>query len=119
MYVSKYFSRLSDTCHLKVGESYGFVRSSDEQLFPKAEFPDQVEDTTTGRDAPDIEVYACKSFNFSFALSIEWLQPRWAGGNMLVKPPSSRCQTPAASAASLEFSFGVSHQFHPLAMMRH
>ena len=57
----------------QVGESYGFVRSSDEQLFPKAEFPDLVEDTTTGRDAPDIEVYACKSFRLSFSRSNEYV----------------------------------------------
>ncbi|TFK46071.1 alcohol oxidase [Heliocybe sulcata] len=41
-----------------LGESVAFVRSSDETLFPCAKYPQLPEDTTSGPDAPDIELFA-------------------------------------------------------------
>ncbi|KAH7106746.1 alcohol oxidase [Auriculariales sp. MPI-PUGE-AT-0066] len=41
-----------------VGESFAFVRSDDQTYFPKSEYPEMLEDTTSGPGAPDIEMYA-------------------------------------------------------------
>ena len=40
-----------------MAEVIGFVRSTDPTLFPPEEFPDKVEDVTSGPGAPDIEMF--------------------------------------------------------------
>ncbi|KAF7374603.1 L-sorbose 1-dehydrogenase [Mycena sanguinolenta] len=39
------------------GESAAFVRSDNPVLFPAAEFPDKLEDTTSGPESPDLELF--------------------------------------------------------------
>ncbi|KAI0787497.1 GMC oxidoreductase [Fomes fomentarius] len=41
-----------------VAETIGFVRSTDPKLFPPGEYPpEEIEDTTSGPDAPDVEIF--------------------------------------------------------------
>ncbi|KAG6839846.1 hypothetical protein C0991_011120 [Blastosporella zonata] len=40
------------------GESAAFVRSDDPVLFPKEEYPEVLEDTTSGPGAPDLELFS-------------------------------------------------------------
>lgn len=40
----------------QVVEAVAFVRSTDQTLFPPAQFPDAIEDSTSGASAPDIEI---------------------------------------------------------------
>ncbi|KAG2146121.1 uncharacterized protein EDB93DRAFT_485376 [Suillus bovinus] len=42
-----------------VGESVAFFRSDDQVLFPPAEYNNDLEDTNSGPDAPDIEIIMC------------------------------------------------------------
>ena len=39
------------------GEAVAFVRSDDPVLFPKQEFPEVLEDTTSGPNSPDLELF--------------------------------------------------------------
>lgn len=46
---------------LQIGESAAFIRSDDPSLFPPSEYPPSqglTEDSTSGLDAPDLEVIA-------------------------------------------------------------
>ncbi|EKM78089.1 hypothetical protein AGABI1DRAFT_114921 [Agaricus bisporus var. burnettii JB137-S8] len=41
-----------------VGEGVAFIRSDDPQLFSEKDFPDKVKDSTSGDDAPDLEIFS-------------------------------------------------------------
>lgn len=41
---------------MQISESAAFLRSDDPTVFPKDEFPDSIEDSTSGPGAPDIEI---------------------------------------------------------------
>uniref|UniRef100_A0A8H8CLS0 pyranose dehydrogenase (acceptor) n=1 Tax=Psilocybe cubensis TaxID=181762 RepID=A0A8H8CLS0_PSICU len=43
---------------MNFGESAAFVRSDDPRLFPKAEFPDKLVDSTSAADSPDLEIFS-------------------------------------------------------------
>ncbi|KAK1231639.1 hypothetical protein PQX77_005237 [Marasmius sp. AFHP31] len=42
---------------MNFGESAAFVRSDDPGLFPPTEFPKQLEDSTSGKNSPDLEIF--------------------------------------------------------------
>lgn len=46
-----------------MAESVAFVRSRDARLFPEGDFPGDVEDSTSGQNAPDIELFACARYS--------------------------------------------------------
>ena len=39
------------------GEAAAFVRTDDPVLFPKSEYPEDLLDTTSAKDSPDIELF--------------------------------------------------------------
>lgn len=41
----------------QLGESACFFRSDDPTIFPKEEYPTAIEDSTSGPDAPDVEMF--------------------------------------------------------------
>ena len=39
-------------------EAAAFLRSTDRTLFPTSSYPDEIEDATSGEDAPDLELFS-------------------------------------------------------------
>lgn len=51
------FSKYLIRC-LQIAESAAFLRTSDRKVFPSTEYPGEIEDTSSGENAPDLELIA-------------------------------------------------------------
>lgn len=47
----------------KVGESAAFIRTDDRNLFPRDQYPEDIEDSTSGDNGPDLELF-CSPFAY-------------------------------------------------------
>ncbi len=48
----------SQRCLRQVAETIGFVQSTEPKLFPTIDYPpEEIEDTTSGPGAPDVEIF--------------------------------------------------------------
>lgn len=53
----QYFTMRTGAMATNFGESAAFVRSDDTKLFPEEDFPEKIEDTTSGAGSPDLEIF--------------------------------------------------------------
>lgn len=64
-----------------VGESVAFFRSDDQVLFPPAEYNNNLEDSSSGPDAPDLEVLMCAGAVYSHNIP---LSPKLQAYQMII-----------------------------------
>ncbi|KAG2154013.1 hypothetical protein DEU56DRAFT_868537 [Suillus clintonianus] len=71
-----------------VGESVAFFRSDDQVLFPPAEYNNDIEDASSGPDAPDLEIIMCAGAVHSHSIPLSHKLQAYQMIIVLLRPTS-------------------------------
>ncbi|RDB25944.1 Alcohol dehydrogenase [acceptor] [Hypsizygus marmoreus] len=95
--ILQYFSSRSGPLATNVAESAAFVRVDDPVVFPPSDFPEQIIDSTSAPDSPDLEIFAtCFAYkehgrymfrDHTFGIHVALLRPL-STGNIWLKSSS-------------------------------